>query len=65
MLKVTFVTPDGREIVIENAIGTLMEVAIAHNIPGIDADCRGVCSCATYYHQSRRHHASFAKAESN
>ena len=26
---------------------TLMEVAIKHQVPGIDAECGGACSCAT------------------
>jgi 2Fe-2S ferredoxin len=24
-----------------------METAVRHNVPGIDADCGGACSCAT------------------
>ena len=47
MPKVTFITPDGERTTIENAIGTLMEVATEHEIAGIDAICGGVCSCAT------------------
>jgi 2Fe-2S ferredoxin len=26
---------------------TVMEGAIKHNVPGIDADCGGACACAT------------------
>ena len=26
---------------------TVMETAIKHNVPGIDADCGGACACAT------------------
>lgn len=26
---------------------TAMEVAVNHDVPGIDADCRGACACAT------------------
>ncbi len=47
MPKVTFITSDGEKTTIENAIGTLMEVATEHEIEGIDAICGGVCSCAT------------------
>ncbi len=47
MPKVTFITPDGEKITVEDAEGTLMEVASDHQITGIDAICGGVCSCAT------------------
>ncbi|MFC7336629.1 2Fe-2S iron-sulfur cluster-binding protein [Haloferula chungangensis] len=47
MSKVTFIKPDGEEIVIENASGTLMEIATENDIEGIDGACGGVCSCAT------------------
>jgi len=47
MPKVTFITPDGESVVVENASGSLMETAIEHGVEGIDADCGGVCSCAT------------------
>ena len=26
---------------------SLMQGAVAHNVPGIDADCGGACACAT------------------
>ncbi|MEI9887568.1 MAG: 2Fe-2S iron-sulfur cluster-binding protein [Rhizomicrobium sp.] len=45
---VTFVAPDGREITVKAAGGrSLMEAAVAAQVPGIDADCGGACSCAT------------------
>jgi len=47
MPKVTIITEDGKSHVIENAVGTLMEAAVDNEIEGIDADCGGVCSCAT------------------
>lgn len=47
MPKVTFITPDGEKTTIDNADGTLMEVATDYGISGIDAICGGVCSCAT------------------
>jgi 2Fe-2S ferredoxin len=47
MPKVTFITPDGEKITVDDAEGTLMEVASDYQVPGIDAICGGVCSCAT------------------
>ena len=48
MAKVTFIEHDGAEHVIEVAPGwSLMEGAVKHLIPGIDADCGGACACAT------------------
>lgn len=47
MAKITFITSDGEKHVVENAIGTLMEVATDNEIEGIDGDCGGVCSCST------------------
>ncbi|MFT5130370.1 MAG: 2Fe-2S ferredoxin [Rhodothermales bacterium] len=47
MPKVTYITPNGDSVVIENAEGTLMSIAVENQIPGIDGDCGGVCSCAT------------------
>ncbi|ADE53916.1 2Fe-2S iron-sulfur cluster-binding protein [Coraliomargarita akajimensis] len=47
MAKVTFITEDGDEVVVENAVGTLMEVATDNDVEGIDGDCGGVCSCST------------------
>ena len=48
MPTVTFILPDGtpREL---DATGceTLMHVAIRHDLPGIEAECGGLVSCAT------------------
>ena len=48
MPKVTLVEHDGtrHELDAENG-RSLMEVAVANNVPGIDADCGGACACAT------------------
>ena len=48
MVKITFIEHDETEHVIDAKPGlTVMEVAVKNNIPGIDADCGGACSCAT------------------
>lgn len=47
MPKVTFIQQDGRKVVVENASGTLMEVATDNAVEGIRGDCGGVCSCST------------------
>ncbi|MBQ4828929.1 2Fe-2S iron-sulfur cluster binding domain-containing protein [Alteromonas sp. MMG017] len=47
MIKVTFNTADGEQIVAEGTGGSMMELALENNVPGIDGDCGGVCSCAT------------------
>ncbi len=48
-IKISFVELDGEEKVIENAKPgtTLMELAKAHGVDGILADCGGGCACAT------------------
>ncbi|MEM9233747.1 MAG: 2Fe-2S iron-sulfur cluster-binding protein, partial [Pseudomonadota bacterium] len=39
---------DGTSHEVEAAAGlTVMEVAVKHGVPGIDADCGGACACAT------------------
>jgi 2Fe-2S ferredoxin len=46
--RATFVQPGGESQTIEIAEGwSLMEGAVKHLVPGIDADCGGACSCAT------------------
>jgi len=46
--KITYIEHDGTEHVIDVKPGmSVMEGAIKHNIPGIDADCGGACACAT------------------
>ncbi len=46
MAKITFKTSSG-EVILDNAVGSLMEAATYADIEGIDGDCGGVCSCAT------------------
>ncbi len=48
MPKITFITHDGQELVVEAAVGSsVMEAATDNEVPGIEADCGGCCSCAT------------------
>lgn len=47
MAKITFITVDEQTITVEANSGSVMEAAVENNIPGIDGDCGGVCSCAT------------------
>lgn len=47
MAKITFITKDQETIVAAADSGSVMELAVEHNVKGIDADCGGVCSCAT------------------
>ncbi len=47
MPKVTYITPEGERVVVEQAEGTLMSAAVENQVSGIDGDCGGVCSCAT------------------
>ena len=47
MPTVTYITPGGETVTVDNAEGTLMTAAVAHQVDGIDGDCGGVCSCAT------------------
>ena len=48
MPKITYIDSSGKERQVEGKNGmTVMETAIKHNIPGIDADCGGACACAT------------------
>jgi ferredoxin, 2Fe-2S len=48
MPKITYIEHTGKEHVIDVAIGmTVMEGAVKHAVPGIDADCGGACACAT------------------
>ncbi len=46
--KVTYIEDDGTAHTVEVAEGwSLMEGAVKHLVPGIDADCGGACACAT------------------
>ena len=48
MPKITYIEDSGKEHVIDAPVGqTVMEVAVKHAVPGIDADCGGACACAT------------------
>jgi 2Fe-2S ferredoxin len=48
MANITYIEHDGTEHTIEVKTGqSVMEGAVKHNIPGIDADCGGACACAT------------------
>ena len=47
MPKVTFIQTNGERVVADNAAGTLMEIALDHDVEGITGDCGGVCSCST------------------
>jgi len=48
MAKITYIDFKGTERVIDVANGlSVMEGAIKHNVPGVDADCGGACACAT------------------
>jgi 2Fe-2S ferredoxin len=48
MARIIFVEHDGARHEVDAAEGrSLMEAALQHNVPGIDADCGGACSCAT------------------
>ncbi len=48
MIKVTFIEHGGDVHEVETETGSsLMEVAMNNDVPGIDADCGGGCSCAT------------------
>ncbi|MBI5941194.1 MAG: 2Fe-2S iron-sulfur cluster binding domain-containing protein [Caulobacterales bacterium] len=48
MAKITYIEHDGTEHTVDVKTGlSVMEGAIKHNIPGIDADCGGACACAT------------------
>lgn len=48
MAKITFIDQGGAERSVEARDGqTVMEAAIANDVPGIEAECGGACSCAT------------------
>jgi 2Fe-2S ferredoxin len=48
MPKITFIHKDGSRRVLDGQTGqTVMQLATAHGIPEIDADCGGACACAT------------------
>ncbi len=48
MPKITFIDHNGTARTVEGEVGaTVMETAVRHGIPGIDAECGGACACAT------------------
>jgi 2Fe-2S ferredoxin len=48
MPKVTFIAHDGTRRDVDAEAGlSLMRAAVDHDVPGIDADCGGMCACAT------------------
>ncbi|WP_020177940.1 2Fe-2S iron-sulfur cluster-binding protein [Methylopila sp. M107] len=48
MAKINFIDQSGETRTVDAEIGaTVMETAIKHDIPGIEAECGGACSCAT------------------
>ncbi len=48
MPKITYVEFDGASHVVEVPVGqSVMQGAIRNDVPGIEADCGGACSCAT------------------
>ena len=48
MAKITFIEHNGDVHKVDAKTGfSLMETALNNNVPGIDADCGGQCSCAT------------------
>ncbi|MBY6049003.1 2Fe-2S iron-sulfur cluster-binding protein [Vannielia litorea] len=47
-MKVTYIQPDGSEQTVEAKPGdSVMQAAIAANVPGIVAECGGSMACAT------------------
>jgi Ferredoxin len=48
MTKITYIDIGGTERTVDAQDGsTVMEAAIRNDIPGIDGECGGACSCAT------------------
>lgn len=48
MPRITFIEFNGTQHNVESEVGlSVMEAARNNDIPGIDADCGGVCACAT------------------
>jgi 2Fe-2S ferredoxin len=48
MTKIVFIEFNGTEHVVDAAPGTsIMQAAINNLVPGIEADCGGLCACAT------------------
>ncbi len=48
MIKITFIDAEGTARTVEAETGsTVMETAIRHGVPGIEAECGGACACST------------------
>jgi ferredoxin, 2Fe-2S len=48
MVNITFTDAQGTSRTVEAEPGaTVMETAIRHGVPGIEAECGGACACAT------------------
>lgn len=48
MVKITYIDAAGTERTVDAQVGaTVMETAIKHGVPGIEAECGGACACAT------------------
>jgi len=48
MTRITFIEHNGEQREVEAADGSsLMLAAVSSEVPGIDADCGGCCSCGT------------------
>ncbi len=48
MAKITYIEHNGQVHEVDVASGmSVMEGAVKHLVPGIDADCGGACACAT------------------
>jgi 2Fe-2S ferredoxin len=48
MPKITYITHDGTNHVVDAPVGTtVMENAVKNAVPGIEAECGGACACAT------------------
>jgi 2Fe-2S ferredoxin len=48
MPKITYIAFDGTPYEVEAPLGsTVMENAVKHMVPGIEAECGGACACAT------------------
>jgi len=48
MVSITFISVDNERNTVDVRSGiSLMEAAIQNEVPGIDAECGGACSCAT------------------
>ena len=48
MPTITYIDSDGNSRTADGEVGsTVMETAIKHGVPGIEAECGGACACST------------------